>query len=278
MSSGAALSHHVTKDIRARRLRLARDSWIMARRDLRHWIAQPAPVIVSLLFPVLTLLMFGYLFGGALTVPGGGSYREFLVPGMFATTMLFGIEGTMAAITTDAARGVTDRFRSIPMSGGAVVTGRCIADMLSSILGLAVVLAAGLVTGWRWHDTPGQLALGLVLLLLLRFALLWLGIYLGLIVKGPEAVSAVQILVWPLGFLSSIFVAPSTMPTWLGAIAEWNPLSATATATRHLFGNPGATGHSWTTQHAALMAVAWPLLISAIFMPLAIHRYRHLDR
>ena len=278
MTSGAALSRDVPKDVTARRARLARDSWIIARRDLQHWIAQPAPVIISLLFPVLTLLMFGYLFGGALTVPGGGSYREFLVPGMFVTTMLFGIEGTMAAITADAARGVTDRFRSIPMAAGAVVTGRCIADMLSSIAGLAVIVAAGLATGWRWHESVGKLALGLALLLMLRFALLWLGIYLGLIVKGPEAVTGVQILVWPLGFLSSIFVAPGTMPAWLGTIAQWNPLSATATAIRYLFGNPGGAGHAWIAEHATLMAVAWPLVITAAFMPLAVHRYRHLDR
>jgi ABC-type multidrug transport system permease subunit len=278
MTSGTALPRDVTNDVITRRARLARDSWIIARRDLQHWIAQPAPLIVGLLFPVLTLLMFGYLFGGALTVPGGGSYREFLVPGMFVTAMLFAIEGTMAAVTADAARGVTDRFRSIPMAAGAVVVGRCIADMLSSVAGLAVIVVAGLATGWRWHGTAGQLALGMALLLLLRFALLWLGIYLGLIVKGPEAVTGAQILVWPLGFLSSIFVAPATMPTWLGAIAQWNPLSATATAIRHMFGSPGVAGHAWAAQHATLLAVAWPVLITAACIPLAVYRYRHLDR
>jgi ABC-2 type transport system permease protein len=277
MTHGAALSPDISRGTPARSARLARDSWIIARRDLQHWIAQPAPVIISMLFPVLTLLMFGYLFGGALSVPGGGSYREFLAPGMFVTTMLFGIEGTMAAITTDAARGVTDRFRSIPMSAGAVVAGRCIADMLGSVLGLAVMLAAGLATGWRWHGAASNLALGLGLLLLLRFALLWLGIYLGLIVKGPEAVAGIQILVWPLGFGSSIFVAPSTMPAWLGAIAQWNPLSSTAAATRHLFGNPNVIGQSWIATHAVLMATIWPLLIAGLFVPLAAHRYRHLD-
>jgi ABC-type multidrug transport system permease subunit len=278
MTSATAVSRDAANDVVTRRARLARDSWIMARRDLQHWIAQPAPVVISLLFPVLTLLMFGYLFGGALTVPGGGSYREFLVPGMFVTTMLFGIEGTMAAVSVDAARGVTDRFRSIPMAAGAVVAGRCIADMLSSVAGLAVIIAAGLATGWRWPGTAGNVALALALLLMLRFALLWLGIYLGLMVKGPQAVTGVQILVWPLGFLSSIFVAPSTMPAWLGAIAQWNPLSATATATRHLFGNPGVAGDAWAARHAALLAIAWPVLITAAFLPLAVYRYRHLDR
>ncbi len=97
-------------------------------------------------------------------------------------------------------------------------------------------------------------------------------------VEGPEAVAGVQILVWPLGFLCSIFVAPSTMPAWLGAIAAWNPLSSTATAIRHLFGNPGVTGHSWVVGHAIGLAILWPLLITAVFAPLAGYRYRHLDR
>jgi len=260
------------------RVRLARDSWIIARRDLQHWAARPGPVIITLLFPVLILVMFGYLFGGALLVPGGGSYRAFLVPGMFVAAVLFGIETTMTAVTTDRLRGVTDRFRSLPMAGGAVVAGRCLADMLGSALGLAVLLGVGLATGWRDHDGAGRLTLAVALLLLLRFALLWLGIYLGLVVKGPEAVAGVQILVWPLAFLSGIFVAPSTMPAWLGAIAAWNPLSATATAVRHLSGDPGVTGSSWAAGHAIELAAGWPLLITAVFAPLAARRYRRLDR
>ena len=254
------------------------DAWTVARRGLIHWYRQPFGLIVGLLFPVMVLLMFGYLFGGAMTVPGGGDYREFLVPGMFAMTMAFGLEGTMTSVATDAARGVTDRFRSMPMSPSAVVVGRSVADMLFSALGLAVMVACGLLVGWRWHGSIGEALLAVALLLSLRFSLLWVGIYLGLMVKGPESVVAVQILIWPVLFLSNTLVPPETMPGWLGAITEWNPLSATVAATRELFGNPGWGGDSWISQDSLPMAVLWPLLIFAVFFPLSVNRYRRLSR
>lgn len=254
------------------------DGWTMTRRDLAHWARQPGPVVVGLLFPVLIVLMFGYLFGGAISVPGGGDYREFLLPGMFALTMVFGVESTMVAVSTDAARGVTDRFRSMPMAPSAVVVGRSAADMLNSTLGLAVMMVCGLIVGWRAHGGLGSTVAAIGLLLLLRFAVLWLGIYLGLVVKGPESVVAVQILVWPAAFLASTFVSPESMPGWLGTIAEWNPLSATMSATRELFGNPGVTGTSWIATHGVLMAVVWPAVLVAIFFPLSVRRYQRLDR
>jgi len=254
------------------------DAWTITRRDLTHWVHQPVQVVVGLLFPVLMVLMFGYLFGGAMSVPGGGDYREFLLPGLFALTMVFGIEATIVAVTSDAAKGVTDRFRSMPMAPSAVVVGRCTADMLNSMLGMAVLVACGLAVGWQWREGAGAALVAVGLLLLLRFALLWVGIYLGLLFENPEAVVAVQILVWPLGFLSNAFVAPATMPGWLGTVAEWNPLSATVSATRELFGNPGWGGDSWMAQHAVLMAVVWPLLLFAIFFPLSVRRFQRLSR
>ncbi|MGH3145109.1 MAG: ABC transporter permease [Rubrobacter sp.] len=258
------------------------DAWIVARRDLIHWVHQPFGIVVTLLFPVMLVLMFGYLFGGAMSVPGGNvsggeSYREFLLPGMFAMTMAFGLETTMTSVATDAARGVTDRFRSMPMAPSAVVFGRSIADMLGSALGLAVMVVCGLAVGWRWHGTIGEALLAVGLLLLLRFSLLWVGIYLGLVVRGPEAVAAVQILVWPVLFLSNTFVAPETMPGWLGAISEWNPLSATVAATRELFGNPGWGGETWAGRNALALATAWPLVIFAVFSTPAVRRYRKLS-
>ncbi len=254
------------------------DAWTVTRRDLAHWARQPAVVVVGLLFPVMTVLMFGYLFGGAMSVPGGGDYREFLLPGMFALTMVFGIEATMVAVTSDAAKGVTDRFRSMPMAPSAVVAGRGIADMLSSTVGLAALIACGLAVGWRWHHGAGQALLGVGLLLLLRFALLWVGIYLGLLARSPEVVTGVQILVWPLGFLSNAFAAPATMPGWLGGVAAWNPLSATAAATRELFGNPGWGGEAWIAENALAMAVVWPLVLLAVFFPLSVRRFQRLSR
>ncbi len=261
----------------------ATDAWTITRRDLNHWVGQPFGIIVTLLFPVMLVLMFGYIFGGAMSVPGGNAsggsdYREFLMPGMFTMTMAFGLEATMTSVATDAARGVTDRFRSMPMAPSAVVLGRSIADMLASALGLVVMIACGLLIGWRWHGTIGEALLAVGLLLLLRFSLLWVGIYLGLVVKSPETVVAVQILVWPVLFLSNTLVAPETMPGWLGAISEWNPLSATVAATRELFGNPGWGGGTWIAQHSLLMAVLWPLIIFAAFFPLSVSRYQRLSR
>lgn len=258
------------------------DAWTVARRDLIHWVGRPFGIVVTLLFPVMLVLMFGYLFGGAMSVPGaasgGGDYREFLIPGMFVMTMAFGLEATMTSVATDAARGVTDRFRSLPMAPSAVVLGRSIADMMNSAVGLAVMIACGLLVGWRWHGDPGEVLLAVGLLLLLRFSLLWVGIYLGLVAGGPEAVAAVQILVWPVLFLSNTFVAPETMPGWLGAISEWNPLSATVAATRELFGNPEWGGGSWAARNALALATAWPLVIFAVFFPLCVRRYRRLGR
>jgi ABC-2 type transport system permease protein len=254
------------------------DAWTVTGRDLAHWARQPVTLVMNLAFMVMVVLMFGYLFGGAMTVPGGGSYREFLMPGMFALSMLFGIESTMVAVTTDAARGVTDRFRSMPMARSAVVAGRGIADMLSAVLGLTVLVACGLLVGWRWYGAAADTLAALGLLLWFRFALVWAGVYLGLLVRNPEAVVAVQVLVWPLGFLSNAIAPTATMPGWLGVVAEWNPLSATVTATRELFGNPGLGGVSWADQHALLLAVVWPLALLAVFVPLAVRRWQRLSR
>ncbi|HZM74615.1 MAG TPA: ABC transporter permease [Candidatus Limnocylindrales bacterium] len=149
--------------------------------------------------------------------------------------------------------------------------------MLNSVAGLAVLVAAGLAMGWRWHNGFAQAAAAIGLLLLLRFALLWVGVYLGLLLKRPEAVMALQILVWPIGFLSNVFVSPETMPAWLGALAQWNPLSATVSAARELFGNPGWGGDSWIAQHSILMAIVWPVLLIAVFFPLSVRRYQKLS-
>lgn len=250
------------------------DGWTITRRDLIHWLRDPAQVIFGVFFTILIALMFAYLLGGAMIVPGGGDYREFLVPGMFGMNMLFGIGATMQAVRTDVDRGVTDRFRSMPMSGSAVLLGRSVADMLNSTLVLLALVGCGLAIGWRPNNSAGETALAFALLLLVRYAFVWLGIYLGLVVKTP---TVVQTLEFPIGFLANVFVAPSTMPGWLGTIADWNPLSSTVAAIRELFGNPGWGGDSWVTQHAVLMAFVWPVVILAVFFPLAVRRYRRLS-
>jgi ABC-2 type transport system permease protein len=253
------------------------DAVAVAGRDVAHWRRQPAAVLVGALFPVLLLLMFVYLLGGGMVVPGGGDYRDFLVPGMLALAMVFGVEATMTAVVTDTARGITDRFRSLPMAPSAVVAGRCLADLLSSVVGLVVLIAASLAIGWRPAGLgPALAAVGL--LLLLRLAFLWMGIYLGLLTRDPGAVMAVQILVWPFAFLSNAFVAASAMPGWLSTIAEWNPVAGTVTAVRELFGSPVGAGGGWATEHAMLLAVLWPVVLTAVFAVLSVRRFQGLSR
>ncbi|GAA3487737.1 ABC transporter permease [Streptomyces cremeus] len=254
------------------------DGWTVTLRGLLHLRREPGTVISGLLFPVMMVLMFGYFFGGAMQVPGGGDYREFLIPGMFVMTMVFGMGESVAAVAADKNRGVTSRFRTMPMAPSAVLVGRCVTDMLHSVLGLAVLFGVGLLMGWQAHGTTAETLSAVGLLLLLRFALTWVGIYLGLLMKGPEGITMVQTLEFPVGFLTSAFVAPATMPGWLGTLAEWNPLSSTVAATRELFQNPGWGGDSWIAQHATTMAVLWPLVLTAVFFPLAVNRYRHLTR
>jgi ABC-type multidrug transport system permease subunit len=253
------------------------DAFTVAGRDVAHWRRQPAAVLVGALFPVLLLLMFVYLLGGGMVVPGGGDYRDFLVPGMLALAMVFGVEATMTAVVTDTARGITDRFRSLPMAPSAVVAGRCLADLASSVLGLAVLLVAALVVGWRPAGIGTALA-AVGLLLLLRLAFLWIGIYLGLLTRDPATVTAVQILVWPFAFLSNAFVAASSMPGWLATVAEWNPLAGTVTAARELFGAPVGAGGGWASEHATLLAVVWPVVLTVVFAVLSVRRFQALSR
>ncbi|MER5446735.1 ABC transporter permease [Streptomyces sp. NPDC002766] len=246
------------------------DSWTMTRRELAHWARRPGRLAVGLVFPVMLLLMFAYLIGGGRGV--SGHYRDYLVPGMLALTMAFGLEGTMLAVTQDLEKGVIDRFRSLPMANGAVLVGRSAADMLQSALGLAILIGVGLALGWRPHASAAGFLGAMGLLLLLRFAMLWIGIHLAMIAGRPEMVQAVQILVWPVGFLSNALAAPDSMPGWLGTVVEFNPMSQTATAVRDLLGGPGGEpGHVWA-------AVVWPLALLAVFFPAAVRRFTRMDR
>jgi ABC-type polysaccharide/polyol phosphate export permease len=263
----------------ARAGRAIAESWTLAQANLRHWIAAPGQIVAELAFPVIFIVLFGYVFGSGIQVPGGGDYREFLMPGMFAQTMAFGIGATMAAIAVESARGITDRLRAMPISPAAVVGGRCLADMLNSVLSLIIMVACGLVVGWSFHNGLADALLAFGLLLLLRFAFLWIGIFLGLIAPNEAAVNALWGLLFPITMITSAFVSPDLMPGWLGTIAEWNPLSATITATRELFGNPGVPEDgSWVVEHALPMAVVWPVALTAVFAPLSVWRFRRMSR
>ncbi|MQA85787.1 MAG: ABC transporter permease [Streptosporangiales bacterium] len=254
------------------------DCWTVVRRGLTHLIRQPANIAWQLGFPIVSVLLFGYVFGSAMTVPGGGDYREFLMPGMFGMTMAFGFMNTAYLVVLDGTKGVIDRFRSMPMAPSAVVTGRGVSDLIGATLDLAVLAAAALVVGWRSDGGPVATAAAFGLLLLLRFALIWIGVLVGLMVPNEEAAGNLFAVAFPFAMISSAFVAPSLMPGWLGTIAAWNPVSSTVTATRELFGNPVATGGTWIEGHAMLMAVVWPLVITAVFLPLAVRRFQRLSR
>lgn len=233
-----------------------------------------ATLLITWLFPVLITLMFLGLFGGALQMPEGVGYGDFLVPGMLVVTVLFGLETTTLTAAADASRGINDRFRSLPVNSTAIVLGKCVADLLGSLIGLGVMIGFGLLLGWHPDTTPGAALVALALLLLLRFALLWVGIFVGYRARSVESVAYVQILVWPVTLLSSVFVDPATMPTWLGAIAELNPVSATASTVRDLLGTSTWPSKILPEGWDAVLAIAWPLGLTAIFLPLAARSFR----
>jgi ABC transporter DrrB family efflux protein len=255
-----------------------RDAWTMTRRNLSHVVRAPEEVIIYFSLPIMFVLVFGYVFGSGMAV-GAGTYREFLLPGVFVMTMLYGLGATATSVATDVNRGVVDRFRSMPMARSALVTGRSLADVFRALLEMATLVVCGLLVGWRARDGLVDAATAVALILLLRFALTWMGIFLGLVVPNPDSVGVIVFpLAFPLTAISNVFVSPDLMPGWLGAVSAWNPLSATVAAARDLFGNPGIGGDSWPARHPLLLAVLWPVAMVAVFAPLAIRRYRKLGR
>ncbi|WP_280193925.1 ABC transporter permease [Nocardia farcinica] len=254
------------------------DCWNVVRRGLTHYQRQPVNIAWQLGFPILSVLLYGYVFGSAMTVPGGGDYRDFLMPGMFVMTMAFGFIHTASLVVHDSAKGVIDRFRSMPMAPSAVVSGRGVTDLIVACAELTILMITAFVMGWRPDGGLLGAVAAFALLLWLRIALIWVGVWLGLLVPNAEAAGNLFVVAFPLTMISSIFVAPQLMPGWLGHIAAWNPISATVGATRELFGTPVGSGDSWVEQHAALMAVVWPLLLTAVFLPLAVRRFQRLSR
>ncbi|MEV7139351.1 ABC transporter permease [Streptomyces tauricus] len=253
------------------------DCWNVVRRGLTHYQRQPINIAWQLGFPILSVLLYGYVFGSAMTVPGGGDYRDFLMPGMFVMTMAFGFINTATLVVYDSTKGVIDRFRSMPMSPSAVVAGRGVTDLIVACAELTILMLTALAMGWR--PDGGFAFLGAFgLLLWLRFALIWLGVWLGLLVPNPEAAGGLFAVAFPLTMISSIFVAPQLMPDWLGQVAAWNPISSTAAATRELFGTPVGGGDTWVEQHALLMAGVWPVILTLVFVPLAVRRFQKLSK
>ena len=223
--------------------------------------------------PIMFVLLFRYVFGGAIQVPGG-QYVNFLMPGIFVQTVAFGGVTTAIGLAQDMQRGIIDRFRSLPMSSSAVLTGRTIADLARNLFTVIIMLTVGFLVGFRPGGTPFEFLLGILLLLGVSFAFSWISAFIGLLVRSVEAAqSGGFIWLFPLTFASSAFVPVATMPGWLQAFARHNPISVLADALRGLFHvNPALT--TGDIRWALIQSVAWIAGILIVFVPLSVIRYR----
>ncbi|MFB7777505.1 ABC transporter permease [Streptomyces bauhiniae] len=263
--------------------RAVRDSLIVAQRNLIRMVRIPEVVIFGLIQPIMFVVLFTYVFGGSMKIGGSTSataYTNFLMAGIFAQTVTFATAGAGAGIADDMHKGLVDRFRSLPMARGAVLTGRTLADLVQTALTLLVLAAVALLVGWRVGsngDTNAPKVLAAFgLLLLLGYAFTWIGALIGLSVRTPEAATSGG-LVWlfPVTFLSNAFVDTGNMTPWLRHIADWNPFSATVEAARVLFANPGAsTSTAWPMQHPVWASLIYSILIVVVFRTLAVRKYR----
>jgi ABC-2 type transport system permease protein len=261
----------------AERLRFGlSDSLVVARRNLSHVRQIPEKLIDVTVQPLMFVLLFAYVFGGAIAVPGG-NYHEYLMGGIFVQTLTFGVMGPAMSMATDLGEGVLDRFRSLPMARSAFIVGHVMAEFAAALLGLTVMTVAGLIVGWRIHtDVPHAIA-GFALLAALAFAMLWLGMLLGSVVRSPDAAQGIVfIVIFPLTFVANAFVPSGTLPNVLQHVANWNPVSAFAAGLRTLFGNPTATPADapWPLQHPVASSAIWIALLLAVTVPLAIAAYR----
>ena len=266
---------------RANRLRWTlTDGCTLVWRNLAQLKSQPGELVGALVFPAIMIVLFGYVFGSAIKVPGGGNYREYLMPGLFAMTTFMSIMTTMLAVATDASKGVMDRFRSMPMARSAVPFGQVGGDILIGTVGTVILIGCGYAVGWRIHHGVLSALAAFGLLLLLRYAVSWAGVFLGLLVKNEETADQMLPLIFPLSMLSNSFVPTAGMPAWLRAISDWNPVSAAVAACRGLFGNPGvpAGDVALPLRHPVAATLLWSAALLVIFVPLTVRRYRTLNR
>jgi len=255
------------------------DGLIMSWRNLKRVPRIPELAIFAVLQSIMFVLLFAYVFGGAIPLPGGGSYREYLMPGIFAQTLGFASITTAVAITDDMSKGLIDRFRSLPMARSAVLSGRTISDVIYNTGILVVLMLSGLAVGWRINDGIGNFLLAVVVLLFFTFAMAWIGVLIGLLVPSVEVAQQLGFLaIFPLTFVSNAFVPTSTLPGVLQPVAEWNPFSALTAAQRDLFGNPNPFTSGFPGEHPVLLSVLWTIGLLAVFAPLAVLRYRAIDR
>ena len=256
-----------------------RDSLVIARRNLIRMSRIPEMILFGLIQPVMFVVLFSYVFGGSMVIGGSTSaaeYREFLMAGIFAQTVTFATAGAGAGIADDMHKGLIDRFRSLPMARGAVLTGRTLADLVQTTLTVVVLTIVALLVGWRIHEGIPKALGAFGLLLLLGYAFSWIGALIGLSVRTPEAATSGG-LIWlfPVTFISNAFVPTENMAGWLQPIAEWNPFSATVQACRELFGNPGVSpSDAWPMVHPVWASLIWSVVIIVVFRTLAVRKYR----
>jgi ABC transporter DrrB family efflux protein len=253
------------------------DGAIVARRNLIKIKRVPDLLVFTTLSPIMFVLLFGYIFGGSIEIPGG-NYREFLIAGIFAQTVIFGATITGAGLADDIQKGIVDRFRSLPMSQSAVLLGRTASDVVNNVIVIVVMSVTGLAIGWRIRTSVPEAIAGFLLLLLFAYAVSWIMAYLGLLVPSPEVLNNASFLVtFPLTFVANTFARPETFPGPVRTFANWNPVSAVVQAARELFGNTSPATPPpdvWSLQNPVAYTLIWVVAILVVFVPLAIRQYQ----
>ena len=253
------------------------DGWVVAQRNLIKIKRVPEVLIFVLISPIMFVLLFAYVFGGAIQPPGAVGYKEFLIAGIFAQTVVFGATFTGAGLAEDMQKGIIDRFRSLPMSRSAVLVGRTASDVVYNVLSLVIMALTGLLVGWRIREGALDALAGFALLLLFSYAFSWIMAYVGLLVPSVEVINnASFIVIMPLTFVSNAFVPTESFSGVLRTFVEWNPVSALTQASRDLFGNTGGqvAPDVWSMQHPVLYTLLWVALILVVFVPLSVRQYR----
>ena len=253
------------------------DGAVVAKRNLIKVKRVPELLVFTTIQPIMFILLFAYVFGSAIDIPGI-NYREFLIAGIFAQTVVFGATFTGAGIADDMQKGIIDRFRSLPMSRSSMLLGRTASDVLLNALSVTVMSLTGLLVGWRIRESFLEAVAGFALLLLFSYAISWIMAYVGLIVPTPEVVqNASFIILFPATFIANTFVPTNDFPSVLRTIADWNPVSTLTQATRELFGNTSpalAPSDTWSMQHPVIYTLIWVAGILAVFIPLASWQYK----
>jgi ABC-2 type transport system permease protein len=254
-----------------------KDTWVLARRSITRIAREPEQLMDVTVQPVMFILMFTYVFGSSIRIPGGASYHQYLISGMFGMAMAGSAPGTAVGLCADMSTGLIDRFRSLPISRAAVLAGRTLSDLLTQSLGIVVLVVTGLAIGWRVENGLRGALTAVGLAVLFAFAMTWVGACGGMLMRSPETAQAAGFLFFlPLTFCSNAFVPTQGMPTALRDFANWNPMSAIAAACRNLFGggNPAATVQAWPMQHPELAVLVWSVGLISVFAPAAVIMYK----